>query len=105
MVVRMVCASPAWPPQATLAEVIERSSASCAPSAMASGSSPMSQFKSMACIRWQPKEKEFNTKITEEEGTEFREKRDSSSSLPKSSGEEPACYGGQAAGRPLLHNQ
>src|SRR5260370_39764401 len=47
IVVFMVCSSPAWPPQAMLTDVIEHISASWVPSAMASGSSPISQFKSM----------------------------------------------------------
>src|SRR5260370_39635969 len=50
MVVAIICASPAWPPQAILTEVIERMRASCVPSEMCSGLSPMSQFKSMLFI-------------------------------------------------------
>src|SRR5579863_9767741 len=50
MVVRMVCASPAWAPQAMLAEVMERRSASCVPSEIAPGSSPRSQFRSIRFI-------------------------------------------------------
>src|SRR5215470_7890752 len=47
MVAFIELSSPAWPPQATLAEVKDGNKASCVPSAMASGSSPMSQLRSM----------------------------------------------------------
>src|SRR5947207_15349915 len=43
----MVCSSPACPPQAMFTEVIGRINASCVPSAMASGNSPISLFKSI----------------------------------------------------------
>src|SRR6267378_862424 len=43
----MVCSSPACPPHAILTDVIERINASCVPSAIASGTSPMSQFRSI----------------------------------------------------------
>src|SRR2546427_10675898 len=46
----MVCSSPACPPHAMLTDVIERINASCVPSAIASGSSPMSQFRSMLIV-------------------------------------------------------
>src|ERR1700681_3717329 len=51
MVVFMVPSSPACPPQAMLTDVIDAISASCVPSAMASGDSPMSQFRSIEVIR------------------------------------------------------
>src|SRR2546429_7148244 len=48
----MVRSSPACPPQATFAEVIERRRASCVPSPTASGSSPMSQLMSIRVTRF-----------------------------------------------------
>src|SRR5256884_6495069 len=47
IVVFMVRSSPACPPQAILTEVNEGISDSCVPSAMASGNSPISLFKSI----------------------------------------------------------
>src|SRR5437773_6277731 len=44
----LVCPSPACPPQAMLTDVIERINASCVPSAIASGISPISQFRSIS---------------------------------------------------------
>jgi len=62
----------------------------------------MSQFRSMCCIRSEPQEKEFNTKITEKRAQSQREER-----LVEFATQEqrPACRLPAVAGRPLLHNQ
>src|SRR5260370_9528214 len=46
----MVCSSPACPPQATLTDVSDGIRYSCVPSAVAGGSSPISQFGSI--FKW-----------------------------------------------------
>src|SRR5271166_2058045 len=53
---RIVCSSPAWPPQAIFADVRKGMSASCVPSSIMERSSPTSELISIAYFASQPPE-------------------------------------------------